>query len=81
MASRVLVAKAVTRLPSMTVTRSRAPGCGRPRRMMTRIPGGQPLRFSTPVSSGDERAVADVAVGIQRGAHACSGISSQKADK
>jgi CorA-like Mg2+ transporter protein len=38
---RVLVAKQVIRQPSWSVSRSWAPGCGRSRRAMTRIPAGQ----------------------------------------
>src|SRR5262249_6577448 len=44
-----LVAKAVNRCPSMSVNRSRAPGCGRSFRTMTRIPAGQPPVSSRPV--------------------------------
>ena len=51
---RVLVTKQVMRLPSMSVTRSWAPGCGRSRRTMTRMPGGHPVttRRPRPTSTG-----------------------------
>jgi hypothetical protein len=50
----VLVAKHVTRCPSMSVRRSCAPGWGRSLRAMTRKPGGQPDRSSRPVSSATQ---------------------------
>lgn len=45
----VLVAKQVSRIPSASVNRNWAPGCGRSFRTMSRIPVGQPLRTSPPV--------------------------------
>ena len=86
---RVLVAKQVIRQPSWSVSRSCAPGWGRSRRAMTRIPSGQ---CCGPNRAGDRVGV--VGVGIQavssatwapsRGSpspssaarHACSGIAS-----
>ena len=51
---RVLVTKQVMRFPSMSVTRSWAPGCGRSRRTMIRMPGGHPVttRRPRPTSTG-----------------------------
>ncbi len=60
----VLVANAVIRCPSTSVIRSCAPGCGRSLRTITRIPAGQPVRSSSPVSFGDPGTVADLAVGV-----------------
>ncbi len=42
----VLVAKQVKRMPSASVRRNWAPGCGRSLRTISRIPFGQPLRQS-----------------------------------
>jgi hypothetical protein len=42
----VLVVKQVRRMPSASVKRSWAPGCGRYLRTISRMPVGQPLRQS-----------------------------------
>ena len=47
----LLVAKAMTRIPSGSVMRSCAPGWGRSFPAMTRVPFGHTVRVSTPVSS------------------------------
>ena len=47
----VLVANPVNRYPSTSSKRNCAPGWGRSRRTMIRIPGGQPVRSSSPVNS------------------------------
>ena len=61
---RLLVAKAVMRLPSTSVIRSWAPGWGRSERMMMRIPAGQVDRSSSPVSSATKRTGPDLAVTV-----------------
>ena len=56
--------EAVNRWPSRSVNRSWAPGCGRSLRTITRIPAGQPVRSSRPVSSATQAPAADLAVGV-----------------
>ena len=63
-AGRVLVAKAVKRGPSRSVSRSCAPGCGRSLRTMTRIPFGQLVQVEQAGDLGDPGAVAGLAVGV-----------------
>jgi hypothetical protein len=69
------VANAVTRLPSTSVIRSCAPGCGRSLRTITRMPAGLEVRLSSPVTSATKRAVPHLAVGVHRRGPHLLGIS------
>jgi len=75
----LLVANAVNRLPSMSVNRSCAPGCGRSARTMTRIPAGHPVKSITFVSSATQAPFRGVPVASIAGIHAASGRLSTAA--
>ena len=55
------------RWPSWSVKDSCAPGCGRSRRTITRVPSGQPVRSSAVGDLGDPGALAGLAVLADRG--------------
>ena len=53
-------------LVPVDVMRSCAPGCGFSARMMTRIPGGQPVRSDQVGDLGDASVLPDVITGVLR---------------
>ena len=75
----VLVAKQVIRQPSSSVKRSCAPGWGRSRRAMTRIPAGQPRSVVGQIAGqlGDLGALAWCAVAVEGGSPGLAGHLGQ----
>ena len=70
----VLVAKAVSRYPPTSSKRSRAPGWGLSRRMITRMPSGRPDRSSRSVISATSAPSLGSPSALRAGAQAVLGI-------
>lgn len=70
----VLVAKQVKRIPSASVKRSWAPGCGRSFRTISRSPFGQPVRQSPASSASQAPSRMSPSGPTGRRREACSGL-------